>query len=53
MAKPGSDRLVDGVAYGSVDSIAARLSEHLDAGPDKLVRALAKLAGPLGLRGKG
>lgn len=61
VAKPGSDRLVDAlVAYGSVDSIAARLKEHLDAGadhvpvqvltrPDKLVDALAELAGPLGL----
>jgi probable F420-dependent oxidoreductase len=62
VAKPGSDRLVDAVvAYGSVDAIAARLKEHLDAGadhvpvqvltgPDKLVPALAELAGPLGLQ---
>ena len=62
LAKPGSDRLVDAlVAYGTVDAIAARLKEHLDAGadhvpvqvltgPDKLVPALAELAGPLGLR---
>jgi probable F420-dependent oxidoreductase len=62
IAKPGSDRLVDAVvAYGTVDAIAARLSEHLDAGadhvpvqvltsPDKLVPALAELAGPLGLQ---
>jgi probable F420-dependent oxidoreductase len=62
VAKPGSDRLVDAVvAYGTVDAIAARLKEHLDAGadhvpvqvltsPDKLVPALAELAGPLGLR---
>ena len=62
VAKPGSDRLVDAVvAYGTVDAIAARLKEHLDAGadhvpvqvltsPDKLVSALAELAGPLGLR---
>ncbi|HEX2213410.1 MAG TPA: LLM class F420-dependent oxidoreductase [Mycobacterium sp.] len=61
VAKPGSDRLVDAVvAYGTVDSIAARLKQHLDAGadhvpvqvlagPDKLVDALAELAGPLGL----
>jgi probable F420-dependent oxidoreductase len=61
VAKPGSDRLVDSVvAYGEVDSIAARLKEHLDAGadhvpvqvltgPDKLVSALTELAGPLGL----
>lgn len=64
VAKPGSDRLVDAVvAYGSVDAIAARLSEHLDAGADhvpvqvltgseKLVPALAELAGPLGLQTK-
>lgn len=64
VAKPGSDRLVDAVvAYGSVDAIAARLSEHLDAGADhvpvqvltgseKLVPALAALAGPLGLQTK-
>ncbi|KUI25770.1 LLM class F420-dependent oxidoreductase [Mycobacterium sp. IS-1742] len=62
VAKPGSDRLVDAVvAYGSVDAIAARLKQHLDAGadhvpvqvltgPDKLVAALADLAGPLGLQ---
>lgn len=62
VAKPGSDRLVDAVvAYGSVDAIAARLKQHLDAGadhvpvqvltgPDKLVPALAELAGPLGLQ---
>jgi probable F420-dependent oxidoreductase len=62
VAKPGSDRLVDAVvAYGTTDAIAARLKEHLDAGadhvpvqvltsPDKLVPALAELAGPLGLQ---
>ncbi|HYZ68271.1 MAG TPA: LLM class F420-dependent oxidoreductase, partial [Mycobacterium sp.] len=62
IAKPGSDRLVDAVvAYGTTDAIAARLSEHLDAGADhvpvqvltsadKLVPALAELAGPLGLQ---
>jgi probable F420-dependent oxidoreductase len=62
VAKPGSDRLVDSVvAYGAVDAIAARLKQHLDAGadhvavqvltgPDKLVGALAELAGPLGLQ---
>ena len=61
VAKPGSDALVDSVvAYGTPDEIAARLIEHLDAGadhvpvqvlasPDKLVPALAELAGPLGL----
>jgi len=61
VARPGSDRLVDAVvAYGSVEAIAARLTEHLDAGADhvavqvltkdeNLVPALAELAGPLGL----
>jgi probable F420-dependent oxidoreductase len=61
ISKPGSDRLVDAVvAYGTVEDIAVRLKEHLDAGadhvpvqvltgPDKLVDALAELAGPLGL----
>ena len=62
LARPGSDRLVDAVvAYGTTDAIAARLREHLDAGADhvaiqvltgrdKLVPALAELAGPLGLQ---
>ncbi|BBY17478.1 LLM class F420-dependent oxidoreductase [Mycolicibacterium litorale] len=62
VAKPGSDRLVDAVvAYGTVDVIAARLEQHLAAGadhvpvqvltgPDKLVAALADLAGALGLQ---
>jgi probable F420-dependent oxidoreductase len=62
VAKPGSDRLVDAfVAHGTVDAIAARLKQHLDAGadhvpvqvltsPEKLVSALAELAGPLGLQ---
>jgi probable F420-dependent oxidoreductase len=62
VAKPGSDRLVDAVvAYGTADAIASRLKEHLEAGadhvpvqvltgPDKLVPALAELAGPLGLQ---
>jgi probable F420-dependent oxidoreductase len=62
IAKPGSDRLVDAVvAYGTPDHIAARLKEHVTAGadhvpvqvltgPDKLVAALAELAGPLGLQ---
>lgn len=61
VARPGSDRLVDAVvAYGTPEAIAARLTQHLDAGadhvpvqvltsPDKLVPALAELAGPLGL----
>lgn len=62
VARPGSDRLVDAVvAYGTPEQIAARLTEHLDAGADhvpvqvltssdKLVDALAALAGPLGLK---
>jgi probable F420-dependent oxidoreductase len=62
VTKPGSDRLVDAlVAYGTPDAIAARLREHITAGadhvpvqvltgPDKLVPALAELAGPLGLQ---
>ncbi|WP_029106512.1 LLM class F420-dependent oxidoreductase [Mycobacterium sp. URHD0025] len=62
VAAPGSDALIDAlVAYGSTDAVAARLKEHLAAGanhvavqvltgPDKLVPALAELAGPLGLR---
>jgi probable F420-dependent oxidoreductase len=62
LAKPGSDRLVDAVvAYGTSVEIAARLAQHIDAGadhvpvqvltgPDKLVPALADLAGPLGLQ---
>jgi probable F420-dependent oxidoreductase len=61
VAHPGSDRLVDAlVAYGTPEAIAARLTEHLDAGADhvavqvltggdKLVGALSELAGPLGL----
>ncbi|ULE33811.1 LLM class F420-dependent oxidoreductase [Mycobacterium sp. IDR2000157661] len=62
VSKPGSDRLVDAVvAYGTVEQVAARLKEHRDAGadhvpvqvltgPDKLVDALADLAGSLGLK---
>ena len=62
VARPGSDRLVDAVvAYGTPEAIAARLTQHLDAGADhvpvqvltssdKLVDALAALAGPLGLK---
>jgi probable F420-dependent oxidoreductase len=62
LGKPGSDRFVDAVvAYGTTDAIAARLKQHVDAGADhvpvqvltsadKLVPALAELAGPLGLQ---
>lgn len=62
LAKPGSDRFIDAVvAHGTTDSIAARLNEHIAAGADtvavqvltstdKLVPALAELAGPLGLK---
>lgn len=61
VALPGSDALIDAlIAYGSADAVAARLKEHLAAGadhvpvqiltgPDELIPALAKLAGPLGL----
>jgi probable F420-dependent oxidoreductase len=59
--KPGSDKLVDAVvAYGTLDAIAQRLNEHLDAGADhvaiqvldgrpeeKLLQALSALAGQL------
>jgi probable F420-dependent oxidoreductase len=61
--RPGSDRLIDAVvAYGTPEAIAARLSEHLEAGADHvaiqvlgggtedtLLPALSELAGPLGL----
>jgi probable F420-dependent oxidoreductase len=62
IAKPGSDALVDAfVAHGTADAVATRLKEHLAAGADhvpvqvltssdKLVPALAELAGPLGLQ---
>ncbi|MCG5431827.1 LLM class F420-dependent oxidoreductase [Mycobacterium sp. MYCO198283] len=61
LSKPGSDKLIDAVvAHGTADAVAARLAEHLAAGadhvpvqvltgPEKLVPALAELAGPLGL----
>lgn len=61
IAKPGSDRLIDAVvAHGTADAVAARLSQHLEAGADhvaiqvlggwdKLVPTLTELAGPLGL----
>jgi probable F420-dependent oxidoreductase len=63
IAKPGSDRLIDAVvAHGTPDDIAARLTEHLDAGADHvtiqvlggwdaLLPTLSDLAGPLGLKG--
>ncbi|WP_458319565.1 LLM class F420-dependent oxidoreductase [Mycolicibacterium brisbanense] len=62
LAKPGSDTFIDAVvAHGTVDDVTARLKEHREAGadhvpvqvltsPDKLVPALAELAGPLGLK---
>jgi probable F420-dependent oxidoreductase len=61
LTRPISDRLVDAmIAHGTIDAIAARLNEHLDAGadhvpirvltsPDELLAALTALAGPLGL----
>ena len=64
-ARPISDRLVDAmIAHGTIDAIAARLNEHLDAGadhvpirvltsPDRLLAALTALAGPLGLNRPG
>jgi probable F420-dependent oxidoreductase len=63
--QPGSDKLIDSViAYGTVEAIAARLTEHLDAGadhvaiqvlggPDELLSTLTELAGPLGLTAGG
>ncbi|OBB93521.1 LLM class F420-dependent oxidoreductase [Mycobacterium sp. 852002-30065_SCH5024008] len=61
--KPGSDKLIDAVvAYGTVEAIAQRLNEHIDAGADhvavqvldaagddEVIRVLSELAGPLGL----
>lgn len=63
LANGGSDRLVDAiVAWGSPDTIAARVQAHLDAGADHVciqavdkdpralpVRQWAELAGALGL----
>ncbi|OBB67425.1 LLM class F420-dependent oxidoreductase [Mycobacterium sp. 852014-50255_SCH5639931] len=63
--KPGSDKLIDAVvAYGTVEAIAQRLNEHIDAGADhvavqvldaagddEVIRVLSELAGPLGLTG--
>ena len=63
VAKPGGDKLIDAVvAHGSADAVAARLTEHLDAGADhvtiqvlggwdKLLPTLTELAGPLRLKG--
>ena len=62
VAKPGSDRLVDAVvAYGTPTrsrrgsrSTSTAGADHVPVqvltGPDKLVPALAELAGPLGLQ---
>jgi probable F420-dependent oxidoreductase len=61
--KPGSDALIDAVvAYGTPETIAKRVGEHLDAGADHvaiqvlggydedtLLPALSELAGPLGV----
>jgi probable F420-dependent oxidoreductase len=61
VVRPGSDKLVDAlVAYGTPDAIAKRLREHVEAGAnhvpiqilgnqERLIPALAELAGPLGL----
>jgi probable F420-dependent oxidoreductase len=64
--KPGSDKLIDAVvAHGTPDAIAARVTEHLDAGADHvaiqvlggqsedaLVQTLTDLASALGLAAK-
>ncbi len=64
--QPGSDKLIDAVvAYGTPEAIAARVTEHLEAGADHvaiqvlggqsedaLVHALADLATALGLAAK-
>jgi probable F420-dependent oxidoreductase len=62
ITRPGSDRLVDSLlVYGTAETIASRLGEHLDAGADhvpiqlltspaEVIPTLADLAGPLGLR---
>ncbi len=61
ITRPGSDRLVDAlIVYGTSETIASRLNEHLEAGADhvpiqlltspaKVIPTLADLAGPLGL----
>ncbi|WP_420090343.1 LLM class F420-dependent oxidoreductase [Mycolicibacterium duvalii] len=60
---PGTDRFIDAVvAHGTPDQIAARLTEHLQAGADhvaiqvlggsdELLSTLEELAGPLGTAG--
>lgn len=65
VSKPGSDKLIDAVvAHGTAEAIAARLTEHLDAGADHvavqvlggqdaLLPTLRELAGPLGLTPRG
>jgi probable F420-dependent oxidoreductase len=64
LAGDGSDRLVDGlVAHGDAAAVAARLTEHLDAGADHVsaqvlgegdpAPALRELAAALGLRTSG
>lgn len=64
LREPGSDRFIDAVvAHGTVDSVAARLHEHLRAGADhvtiqvlggwpQLLPTLTDLAGALGLPGE-
>lgn len=61
ITRPGSDRLVDSlIVYGTTETIASRLAEHIEAGADhvpiqlltspaKVIPTLADLAGPLGL----
>ncbi|AKK29143.1 LLM class F420-dependent oxidoreductase [Mycobacterium sp. EPa45] len=61
ITRPGSDRLVDSlIVYGTTETIASRLGEHIDAGADhvpiqllttpaRVLPTLADLAGPLGL----
>jgi probable F420-dependent oxidoreductase len=63
VSQPGSDKLIDAVvAHGAPETVAARVTEHLDAGADHvtiqvlgaqsgeaLVQALTELASALGL----
>lgn len=63
LERPGTDRFIDAVvAHGTPDDIAARLTEHLQAGADhvaiqvlggddELLSTLEELAGPLGTAG--